>query len=335
MKKTKSIISIILCILTLISAMPVFTFAASTSYNPDKAIQYAQQHYNDGKGLCAEFVSDCLKAGGFTAVYNVNAKKLGEQLQSYGKKINCTGWSSKSCFTASMFNGSLSKGDIIVWVNKSGSSSSGHVMLYSGKTDSKGRILVYAHNSPKNAEIIQPSSAATSAYAIHLSGSATASSSNSTTKSTSSIINKNWYKFTNVKSNRLLNVYGSKNASNTNVTVYQKDGTTGQIFQIIAVGTMKYNNKTYTKYIIVPKCASKCALNVYGTVSKNGSNVNIWTKSGNDTQEWIFESVNGGFAIRSANNTKYVLTASGTANSSNVKLATFSAGNTYQIWKLS
>lgn len=68
---------------------------------------------------------------------------------------------------------------------------------------------------------------------------------------------------------------------------------------------------------------------------KNGSNVNIWTKSGNNTQDWIFEAVNGGYVIRSANNTAYVLTASGTSNSSNVKLATYSAGNTYQIWKLS
>lgn len=144
-----------------------------------------------------------------------------------------------------------------------------------------------------------------------------------------------WYRFTNVKSNKLLNVYGSKSSSNTNVTVYQKDGTSGQDFKLAAHGTMKFNGKTYTKYTITARCASKCALNVYGSSSKNGSNVNIWTKSGNNTQDWIFEAVNGGYVIRSANNTAYVLTASGTSNSSNVKLATYSAGNTYQNWKLS
>lgn len=335
-KNLKKVIALVLCLVTVFSVMSISASAASTSYNPDKAVEYAKNHYNDGKGLCAEFVSDCLKAGGFTAVYNVNAKKLGEQLQAYGTKISCSGWSSKSCFTAGMFNGTLSKGDIIVWVNKSGSSSSGHVMLYSGKNDSKGRILVYAHNSPKNAEIIKPSSSATTAYAIHLNGSTSSSTSTSNSSTTTSALKTGtWYKFTNSKSSKLLNVYGSKSTSNTNVTVYQKDGTSGQDFKLAAHGTMKFNGKTYTKYTITPRCASKCALNVYGTTSKNGSNVNIWTKSGNNTQDWIFESVNGGYVIRSANNTAYVLTASGTSNSSNVKLATYSAGNTYQIWKLS
>jgi hypothetical protein len=34
------------------------------SYNPTAAIEYAKIHWDDGKGLCAEFVSDCLRAGG-------------------------------------------------------------------------------------------------------------------------------------------------------------------------------------------------------------------------------------------------------------------------------
>lgn len=33
------------------------------AYNSRSAIDYAGGHYNDGKGLCAEFVSDCLIAG--------------------------------------------------------------------------------------------------------------------------------------------------------------------------------------------------------------------------------------------------------------------------------
>ena len=165
----KRIISVILSVLIVISFVPpVISNAATYTYDPDAAVSYAKAHYNDGKGLCAEFVSDCLKAGGFTAVYNVRAKDLGRQLQEYGTTITCSGWSSSSCLKASMFNGELSKGDVIIWENVSGSSSSGHAMLYSGKNNSKGQILVYAHNSVKNEEVIMPSSSASTVYAVHL-----------------------------------------------------------------------------------------------------------------------------------------------------------------------
>ena len=160
-------LALCLCI-GLAPAVSMQASAATYTYDPDAAIAYAKAHYNDGKGLCAEFVSDCLKAGGFTAVYNLRARDLGRQLQGYGTKISCSGWSSSSCLKASMFNGTLSKGDVIVWENVSGSSSTGHVMLYSGKTNSKGQILVYAHNRAKNEEVIKPSSSASTVYAIHL-----------------------------------------------------------------------------------------------------------------------------------------------------------------------
>lgn len=348
-KSIKRVLAIVLALSMIFSTSFALTSsAASTSYNPDKAISYAKSHWNDGKGLCAEFVSNCLRAGGFTVIDNftneqrVNAKQLGRKLQSYGTKIPCSGWSSSKCFTAKMFNNSLSKGDVIVWENKSGQWS-GHVALYSGENDKNGNILVYAHNSAKNKQVLQPTSSASTAYAIHLKATSSstttsatsATSSSSASTSSSSFKENTWYTMSNVRANKLLNVYGSKNASNTNVTVYQKDKTSGQDFKLVSHGTMKYNGKTYTKYVIVPRCASSCALNVYGTVSKNDSNVNIWTKSGNSTQDWIIQSVSGNkWVIRSANNTNYVLTASGTSNSSNVKLATYSAGNTYQLWAI-
>ena len=168
----KKVLSVLLAVALLCSILPISVIpveAASYTYDPDAAVAYAKAHYNDGKGLCAEFVSDCLKAGGFTAVYNKVARDLGRELQAYGTKITCSGWSSSTCLKASMFNGTLSKGDVIIWENKSGSSSSGHAMLYSGKTNSKGQILVYAHNSAKNEEVIMPSSSASTVYAIHLS----------------------------------------------------------------------------------------------------------------------------------------------------------------------
>lgn len=146
------------------------------------------------------------------------------------------------------------------------------------------------------------------------------------------------YTIKNSGSGKMLNVYGSKSASNTNVTIYQSDGTKGQKCKFISNGTTTYNKVSYNKYIIEFACAPSCALNVYGSAAANNSNVNIWKKSGNTTQAWILEYVTSpakGYIIRSANNPKYVLTANGTSNSSNVCLKTYSSTNKNQVWTCS
>lgn len=130
----------------------------------------------------------------------------------------------------------------------------------------------------------------------------------------------------NLGSDKMLNVRGSDSKSNTNVTVYQEDWTTGQNFQLISSGA--------GKYVIQPQCAPDCALNIYGQTAEAKNNINIWTQSGNPTQAWIidYNSTLNGYVIRSADNTNYVLTASGSANSSNVQLEEYDLSNTYQVW---
>ena len=144
-----------------------------------------------------------------------------------------------------------------------------------------------------------------------------------------------YYTFKNAKSGKMLNVKGNGSTSGTNVTIYQADGTTGQQFRRISTGTKPFSGKSYTKYVIEAKCASACALNVYGSASVAGNNVNLWKKSGNDTQEWIMvpvSNVANGYIIRSVNNTNCVLAANGTANSSNVQLAAYKSGDMNQVW---
>lgn len=56
-------------LLALALLLPVFsgvlpTASAAGAYDPYAAIAYADQHWYDGKGLCAEFVWDCVNAGG-------------------------------------------------------------------------------------------------------------------------------------------------------------------------------------------------------------------------------------------------------------------------------
>lgn len=129
----------------------------------------------------------------------------------------------------------------------------------------------------------------------------------------------------NVGSGKYLNVYGSRSKSNTNITVYARDYTTGQKFMIEGSGG---------KYTLKPKCATSCRLNVYGYSAAQGNNVNIWTKSGNPTQSWIIKYIPdyNAYTICSADNTNYVVTATGSSNSSNVRLEKYKAGNKYQLW---
>ena len=142
---------------------------------------------------------------------------------------------------------------------------------------------------------------------------------------TITVTTNKYYTISNLGSGKFLNVYGSKNANNTNVTIYTYDRTNGQQWKAVA-----YNGY----YYFVPKCATGRALNVYGSTSKEGSNVCLWSQAKNSTQLWKLEysSSPSGVIIRSVNNPQYVLTANGSGNSSNVCLKKYSAGNAYQVW---
>lgn len=126
----------------------------------------------------------------------------------------------------------------------------------------------------------------------------------------------------NVGTGKYLNVYGSRSANNTNITVYQADGTSGQDFCF---------SKNGAGYMLTPRCASRSAVNVYGYRTVAGSNLCVWGKSYSDTQTFLIEAVNGGYIFRSANNPTYVITATGSSNSSNVNLQAYN-GSSYQIW---
>ena len=76
----KRFLSILLAVLFVIGVMPVSANAATT-YNVSRALDYARANWNTGKGLCAEFVSDCIRAGGLTS-YNTECTNLYNQLNN-------------------------------------------------------------------------------------------------------------------------------------------------------------------------------------------------------------------------------------------------------------
>lgn len=138
-----------------------------------------------------------------------------------------------------------------------------------------------------------------------------------------------YFTLKNVGSGKYLNIYGNQNRNNVNVDVYAKDGTSGQDFKFTRIDSGK------NSYTLTPRCATGRRVNVYGDSAKNKSNVCLWSRTNHSTQCWIPEAVSGGYILRCANNTNYVLTATGSRNSSNVNIQKYSAGNKYQIWTCS
>ena len=154
MKTGKKLLSILLCLIMLLGiyATSGNVTANATGYDPNAALAYAKNHWNDGKGDCQAFVKACLKAGGVTITsggcYNVyKALKNG----GYGTLYKLTSTGNQYKFSDN--SGKVSKGDPMFFVcttcgGTSSSSAWPHVVLCG--EGSGGYITDYAHNSAHN-----------------------------------------------------------------------------------------------------------------------------------------------------------------------------------------
>lgn len=138
--------------LTLIAAIFLATMpsvSAVYSYDPKLALNYASKHWNDGVGECAEFVRNCVYAGGlkigdyvrtrscFNAILkNSSAKKHQLELNSKGKA------------TKSLNSSILAPGDVVaqycITCDKFP-----HIILFN-KYASNGEALFYGHNGAQD-----------------------------------------------------------------------------------------------------------------------------------------------------------------------------------------
>ena len=114
------------------------------AYNKDLSLEYASFHFDDGKGLCAEFVSDCLRAGGINvsanecnALYDELTKKLGYQCSPLEVEIDGRISLKKNAFC-------LNVGDIIIQECHE-CQTFFHVVLCGGEYN--GYVTFYAHNA--------------------------------------------------------------------------------------------------------------------------------------------------------------------------------------------
>lgn len=122
----------------------------SSGYDAAAALKYAKKHWNDGKGLCAEFVSKCVTAGGIN-VSEARVCNLRDALKKIDgvTEIELTLETNGHILAAN--NPDIQPGDIIL--QKCDLESDGlpwaHVTIVSSIDDEEG-VHVYAHNSAKN-----------------------------------------------------------------------------------------------------------------------------------------------------------------------------------------
>lgn len=120
MKQTiQKALNILLALCIIFTILPIPASAAS-SYNAGNAVAYAASHWNDGVGLCAEFVSNCLRAGGLSS-WNRECTNLYNQLNNEvvgGARIASVQYltTSGDYIRTSDNAGKISKGDVLFWL---------------------------------------------------------------------------------------------------------------------------------------------------------------------------------------------------------------------------
>lgn len=152
---TKRLLSLAFAVLFAVGIIPfgsVNSVAAKDgTYSVTNALKYAQKNWNNGIGLCADFVSKCLQAGGID-VYSASCIDLYNQLKGeYGEayKLKLTG-GTRGKISMSANDGKLEKGDPIFYkCNYCGAFE--HVVLCNGE-NSDGYSKDYAHNNAHNGE---------------------------------------------------------------------------------------------------------------------------------------------------------------------------------------
>ncbi len=148
---TKRLLCVVMALFFVFSCVPNVQAAktSKSTYKSDKALAYAKAHWNDGKGLCAEFVSDCLKSGGVDDVYERRVVNLYNALKDKGwgtsYKLTLTeGTSGRISMSAN--KNKVRAGDP-VFFQCNVCKSFEHVVLCNG-ADSGGYMKDYAHNNP-------------------------------------------------------------------------------------------------------------------------------------------------------------------------------------------
>jgi len=158
----KKVLSVLVAVAMLITIVPFGSITASAAtYSASSAVSFANSHWNDGVGLCAEFVSRCLAAGGISipnsAYYSTSQQSYQNNsgtLGSYRNPYTCSAalllyLSQNYPIITNPSSSQISVGDVVfMYGGSSGQWKDGHVGIV---ISTSGGVPVYAaHNKATN-----------------------------------------------------------------------------------------------------------------------------------------------------------------------------------------
>jgi len=268
--------------------------AFAAEYNANAAVDYAAQHWDDGVGACASFVSNCLKAGGCGA-WSSNVTNLRNQLRNSGYGTEYLLTKSGQYIPYSLNAEKLSAGDpIFFFCSRCGKMM--HVAICSGY-NSAGNATAYAHNAPWNNMVYiggfwdeyEHKGSDISIYSFHMSES-----------SQFSTVSEGAYYLRNFYTNDYLAVADGKDVNGQDVRTFGFYPSTAYQFEV-------KQSTTTSGYALRPLCSSSRMLNVYADNVVSGKNVCIYNDTGDGTQRWYFEETIDGHILRVVQNPSCVL----------------------------
>ena len=157
---TKKLISVIFALIFTISSFSVLSVTASAANNENKkeypykteaALSYASKNWDSGVGLCAEFASRCIQAGGINVLEPVVVNLFNALNGVHGTayKLTLTN-GTKGTLKMSDNEGKVGKGDPIFYYCNNCRRYT-HVIICNG-ANNKGYIQDYAHNRAHNGQ---------------------------------------------------------------------------------------------------------------------------------------------------------------------------------------
>ncbi len=220
---TKKLISVIFALIFTVSSFSVLSVTASANntntkeypYKTEAALSYAGKNWNNGVGLCAEFASRCIQAGGIN-VFEPRVSELFKALSNiHGTtyKLKLTSGTSGSLKMADNKD-KVGEGDPIFYYCNNCKRYT-HVVICNGAND-KGYIQDYAHNKAHNGK--------KQTYTYYCCGS-----------------RENWTMYSIVLDKGLIR-YGARTAVKVPEINYLKNGANGVVVKWTAIeGAEKYN----------------------------------------------------------------------------------------------
>ena len=332
-KKTAcSMVMTLVLLAALFAAVPKdagYVMAEGVSYyNANAALQYAAANWNNNDGsLCAEFVANCVRAGGI----NIPVKKTTSEV--YRAITAVTGvqgvdlaFDTNGYIPKSLNEGKLSAGDVVYQYCNTHQVSP-HI-VFCGGFDASGRATFYAHNSAHNNEALKLNH--NTAYqhtlscnivckALHLSG-------GDKIIGTQTVPDGRYHIVSALDNAKCLNVQGGSSENTATIELNTLK------YQKIQAYDVKYLGDGF--YSMVNAEIDK-SIDVRGGSCSSGTDVISYEQNHTDAQKWIIKESGDGtyYNLITPRGYNYLdVTGAATADGTNVQTYTGNGTNA-QKWK--